>query len=168
MQRFYDKLVWMLVCILFLICVAAVPFVQADEPVLEWEVAVICDQDAAPGFRSPGVEIGDIMSFREADTLPWGRLQQEIFCFFRIRATRAQMEELTQPVEIVVGEQYVLDSDGNPVIEPVMERVKERRYGLAVSTVDPEKALEISTGVDGLSASGLCDKAPGGVYDQGD
>ncbi|MDI6796116.1 MAG: hypothetical protein QMD09_04190 [Desulfatibacillaceae bacterium] len=168
MQRFYDELVWMLMGISLLILLAAASFVRADEPVLEWEAAVICDKSKAPGFQTDGVELGDIISFREADTTPWGRQQKEIFCFYRMKATRSQMQALIAPVEIVKGEQDAFDLEGNPVKEPIIERVKERRYGLAISTVVPKKALDISGGVESLLAPGLFDKAPGGVYENSD
>lgn len=161
-----DEIIWMLVCVLILVAVAAVPFVKAEEPIKTWEVAVICDLDAAPGFRSPGVEKGDIISYREANSLPWGKRQKEIFCFYLMRGTESQMRELTKRYERVVGEREavdldgkpLLDKEGKPVMEPIIERVKERKYGLSISTVDAKKALKVTTKDAAVLAPGIVDK----------
>jgi hypothetical protein len=161
-----DEIIWMLVCVLLLVAVAAVPFVKADDTVKVWEVAVICDLDASPGFRSPGVELGDIISYREANTLPWGTRQKEMFCFYLMRGTEAQMRELTQRYDRVVGEREavdidgkpLLDKDGKPVMDPIVEHFKERKYGLSVGVVDAKKALEVTTKDAAVEAPGIVDK----------
>ena len=152
MRWFYDELVWMFICVLLLICVAAAPFVRADEPVLEWEVAVIAD---TKDFQFS--EIGDIIDFKPAGW-DWGKEERRLFAFYRIKGTRSQMQALVEPMTVVVGEQDGFDFDGNPIKEPVVEVVKSRRYGLSISTVDANNAVMLNTNGGALEAAGIVDK----------